>query len=334
MEIKMNLYHYLVETLLIILSSCLTVGAQTDAPFYWDFMNVVIEVQENGDMLVTETQQYVFTASHTNERSRWLPLDKVDRIEGVEVFEDGRILASTTEIVNNQVWIRWRHPLSPPATHTFVLHYRVIGGLHMHDEGDKVFWKAIFQHHKAPILSAKVIVRLPASLAGRVRSFTSFGVPASARQLDARTVEFLSRGALPPGKALEVAVIFPHGLLKAPIPQWHRHPGVLKGLLSSKLLGLMGVLALVGWILYDYYSLTFRCPKCHKLGKLRGTGEKRRIRGLQEKEWGCAACGYTFWQTVSFIGDGGGGGDGGGDGGGGDGGGGDGGGGGGGGGGE
>ena len=46
-------------------------------PFYWEFINVDIDVQENGDMLITETQKYVFTGPHTNERYRYIPLDTV-----------------------------------------------------------------------------------------------------------------------------------------------------------------------------------------------------------------------------------------------------------------
>lgn len=51
--------------------------AADQPPFHWEFINVDIDVQENGDMLVTETQKYVFTAPHTNKRYRWIPLDKV-----------------------------------------------------------------------------------------------------------------------------------------------------------------------------------------------------------------------------------------------------------------
>ena len=52
--------------------------AADSAPFYWAVINVDIDVQDNGDMLITETQKYVFTAPCTDERYRWIPLDKVD----------------------------------------------------------------------------------------------------------------------------------------------------------------------------------------------------------------------------------------------------------------
>jgi hypothetical protein len=195
------------------------VSAQEPSPFYWEFIHVEIDVQENGDMLVTETQKYVFTASYTNKRYRWLPLDKVDHIENVEVFEGDRKLSVTTGNKKNQQWIRWQHALNPPESHTFVIKYRVKGGLQIDNSEDKVYWKAIFKERAAPILSGKVTVRLPAILAKKIRNFKSFGVPADARQIDTRTFEFVSRGAMPAGEEMEVLVTFPHGLLDVPLPK-------------------------------------------------------------------------------------------------------------------
>jgi hypothetical protein len=202
------------------------VRAQESPPFYWELVHIEIEVHEDGDMLVTETQTYVFTAPHTDQRYRWLPLDKVDGIQDVQVFEAGRRLAATTGIEKDQLWIRWQHPLSPPESHTFVLKYRVKGGLQIHEAGDQIFWKAVFKDRAAPIQSAQVTIRLPASLAEQVTSFQSFGVPADARQVDARTIEFVSRGPLPPGEELEVQVVYPHGLLDLPPPAWQQARGV------------------------------------------------------------------------------------------------------------
>jgi hypothetical protein len=139
-----------------------------------------------------------------------LPLDKVDSIENVEVFEGDRKLSVTTRIKKNQQWIRWQHALNPPESHTFVIKYRVKGGLQVDNSEDKVYWRAIFKERAAPILSGKVIVRLPAILAKKIRNFNSFGVPADARQIDTRTFEFVSRGAMPAGEEMEVLVTLTH----------------------------------------------------------------------------------------------------------------------------
>ncbi|MGD8706979.1 MAG: DUF2207 domain-containing protein, partial [Syntrophobacterales bacterium] len=234
-----------------------------DSPFYWEFINVEIELQENGDILVTETQKYVFTAPHTNERYRYIPLDKVDGIEDVEVLEDGQLLWPTTGVEKNQFWIRWSHELNPPEVHTFVLKYRVIGGLHIRDAGDQVYWKAIFKDRKAPIQRGKVTIRLPAVVSERILSFNSFGLPADARQVDARTIE-VSCGSLSPGKELEVQVTFAHGILAVNAPHWQKETRG-RPLSKSNIVGLVfaGVSALIllfvgihSWYLDQKYGVS------------------------------------------------------------------------------
>ena len=192
--------------------------AQSGAPFYWESIDVVIGVQENGDMLVTETQTYAFTAPHTDRRYRYIPLDQADSIDDVSVSLDGRSLPVETGIENGQQWIRWSHPLNAPETLTFVLQYRVRGGLRVSDSAAEVHWKALFRDRAADIRSGSVTVQLPESLAGQIGGYESSGAPANARQIDDRTVQFTTRESLPPGRELEVQVAFPDGLLDIPAP--------------------------------------------------------------------------------------------------------------------
>ena len=79
-----------------------TLAQNTSSPFYWDYINVGIDVQNNGDMLVTETQKYVFTKPHSNQRYRYIPLDKVDQITDIAVFEDEKQLPIETGIKNTK----------------------------------------------------------------------------------------------------------------------------------------------------------------------------------------------------------------------------------------
>jgi hypothetical protein len=183
---------------------------------YWEYINVDIDVQENGDMWVTEEQKYVFTAPnmfdapHSIQRYRWLPLDKVDGIDRVEVSEDGKNLHASTGIENDQLWIKWTHAPNPPESHTFVLKfrsaefhtfvlkYRVEGGLHINDDGDQVSWKAIFKKRERTIQRAMVTVHLPNKPAMRVSKSKSSGVPTTVREIDDQTVEFVSKQPVPP----------------------------------------------------------------------------------------------------------------------------------------
>ncbi|MDU9050951.1 MAG: DUF2207 domain-containing protein [Candidatus Electrothrix sp. Rat3] len=184
-------------------------------PFYWEFINVLIDVQQNGDMLITETQKYVFTGLIGNERSRIIPLDKVDRIDQIEVFEGEERIPISTDIINNQQRITWQHAMNPPESRTFVLKYRVVGGIRVYKgviqayKGkDLIYFRAISGNRAAPVQSGKVTIRLPDFLAEEIGDSKSFGVPTDTKQLDGRTMEFLSKGPLSPDQELGVQVSF------------------------------------------------------------------------------------------------------------------------------
>lgn len=193
-----------------------------EVPFYWDYINVNIDVQTNGDMLVTETQKYVFKSDYPNQRYRYIRLDKVDEIQDVTVQENNQIIPSQIGIENNQFWIRWQHQLNPPESHIFVIKYRVIGGLHLNDDHTQVYCKAIFADRKAPIQSAKVQVKLPEALSGKVQDFQSFGIPATSRQVNPKTFEFIANQPIPPQQELEVQVTFKNDILNITKPNWQQ----------------------------------------------------------------------------------------------------------------
>ena len=217
----------------------LAVGAANaqNAPYYWESLNVLIDVQQNGDMLVQETHAYAFRGQVSPERSRYIDMEKADHIDQVSVSMDGRELPVETERDGRNFVIRWSHrPINPPETLTFVLRYRVRGAIEM-DQGsdlefgmDTITWEALFGNRKrgATIGRAVVTVRLPGPLPPQFRERRSFGVDADSRWLDARTVEFIPRESLPGSGRLAVRVAFLHGLVDGPAPNWQKASWVFK----------------------------------------------------------------------------------------------------------
>lgn len=194
----------------------------TDVPFYWDFINVDINVQQNGDMQVTETQKYTFTGAYSNQRYRYIPMDKVDDIQDITVSELGKELPIERGVENGKLWIRWQHLLNPPESHTFVLKYRVVGGLHVKQNETEVYWKAIFGDRQAPVKAGTVTVHLPKEVSGSVTQYQNYGVPATAKEIDGRTFKFVANQALLPQEELEVRVTFPTVVLQLPSPNWQQ----------------------------------------------------------------------------------------------------------------
>ncbi|MEI3648936.1 MAG: DUF2207 domain-containing protein [Dolichospermum lemmermannii FEM_B0920] len=249
---------------LVTLLITFTHAVAQEVPFYWDYINVNIDVQTNGDMLVTETQKYVFTSDWTNQRYRYIPLDKVDEIKEVTVQENNQIIPSETGIENNQFWIRWQHQLKAPESHIFVIKYRVVGGLHINGDNTQVYWKAIFADRKAPIQAAKVRVQLPEALSGKVEDFQNFGIPATASQVNPKTLEFVANQAIPPQEELEVQVTFKSETLN--IPQAN---GQKRGFFDfDKVFNLTNFMFLIFFAPIAYYIFSAindrKCPQCKK----------------------------------------------------------------------
>ncbi|NER84951.1 MAG: DUF2207 domain-containing protein [Leptolyngbya sp. SIO1D8] len=271
--------------------------AQADSPFYWDFINVDITLQPNGDLLVTETQKYQFTANHTNERYRYIPSDRVDKITDIKVYENDTRLPIETGIQDNQYWIRWRHDLTPPESHTFVLKYRVIGGVQTKVDISQIYWRALFSERDATIRQGRVTIHLPEALSGKVISFKGEGTSSMKRQITGNKFEFVVDNPLPPQQFLDVKVRFPAEILNLEKPQWQRANN------TANLVGIGSIFGGVAGCLLIAVARR-RCPSCGKLtlnrlSRVRRSATRRRS-GRREIRHFCDRCDYrqTYIQTI------------------------------------
>jgi hypothetical protein len=321
--------------LTILLGVFLLPSAALAAPvdtWNWTYIHVEIELQENGDMLISEEQEYAFKAGHGETRHapyRSLPTNRLDDIKDVEVYE----LATNSEAFpvpvplsvriereDDQFRIRWSHELDPPQTHTFLLKYRVIGGLHVakstdvprrgsrRERTDELYWNAVAWPRPAVVEKARVRIHLPSPLHGKIRRVTSYGAPAGLTTTpDEEIVEFNSLPRIARDTGLDVLVAFPHGILKIDRPRWQPHKSVwgrLKDRWPSRnvLIGL-GVLAVFA-VGIDYFRR--RCPECGKSWGLRRTGDRENLNAgkfywfLTDYRYlyRCRDCGYEDWKRM------------------------------------
>ena len=222
---------------------CAVANAQTDV-FKWTYIDVDIDVQKNGDLLISEQQEYSFEPGPSEKRhqlSRSFLMDRVDDIQDVEVYElvgngqtpERKPLACTSEIDQNDLRLCWSCELNPPETRTFLLKYRIIAAVYVgrynsargrragRQPLDELYWNAVMWPRPAVVEKASVTVHLPSKLRGKNRSTTSFSTTAALRQdTDPDTVGFDSWREIPPEKGLQIYVGFQHGVLKIKRPSW------------------------------------------------------------------------------------------------------------------
>jgi|GEM_PF-1944538 len=218
-------------------------------PFYWESINVEIDIQENGDLVIKERQQYVFDRPYASQRHRWISLNGLDSITDISVTENGKPLNIHTYIKNNQQWVTWRKAINPPDRQLFILKYRVIGGLSFHEDGDQLRWPAIFKHHAMPINTAKVTVKLPANLAGEIQSYPR----SRARKLNAQTIEFEHENFLTDGQGMNVFITFTHGIITDSTEQQSLIESVKSPVSGSGLIGIIASCVFIG-LLGHFFS--------------------------------------------------------------------------------
>ena len=213
----------------------------------FDSLHVEINILSNSDMEVTETQKYSFLEGTFHHGYRWIPLDEVDSIDEIQVYEDGRpylrnpavrrwidnyqktgeavagdYYAYYTWIEDEKLWIAWWYPETKGGSRIFEINYVVHGGLLFHDDGDQLYWTAIFGDRGRDIGKATVTVHFPEPIVDQLTIYCQ-GTETQGRIIDDRTIEFTTTGSVPASTALDIRIIFPHGIIAAP-PSFSQEP--------------------------------------------------------------------------------------------------------------
>jgi uncharacterized membrane protein YgcG len=252
-------------TLLLILIFFLLLNGQTpilaqDKTLFWHRYDVTLNVQTNSDILIEEIQEIEFTGGAFRFGFAAIPLDRAEDITDISVSEliDGAEQPYTPDstgdygfiaaVNEGNLEITWYFPPTRNSRHTYILRYRVIGGLRIYEGGDQVWWKAIPGDHNFPIRSATATVRLPQTFPKNELVVESYGAPVT-------NISYTDRGAvvfkaqdIPPGQELEVRVQFPHGVVQGNPPAWQaaddrrQRWGPVVGLFS----GVLGLALLIG----------------------------------------------------------------------------------------
>ncbi|MHC4167128.1 MAG: DUF2207 domain-containing protein, partial [Planctomycetota bacterium] len=314
---------------------CAPAHAQSDA-FKWTYIDVEIDVQKNGDLLISERQEYSFESGPGEKRhelSRLFLMERIDDIRDVEVYElagNGGIssepapLPYTIETDQNDLRICWSCELNPPQTRTFLLKYRVIGAIYV-DKGeggtrykyrsrrsrrlsvirpswDELYWNAVMWPRPAVVEKAKVTVHLPSKLRGKNRRIASHGSSAGIqRDTDPDTIGFSSIHPIPPETGLQIYVAFQHGVLRIKRPDWQPHKSLWQRRPPNGVMLIIAVFAAIG-VVVDFFRR--RCPYCGKIWGLRYTGERENLNAgkiywfLRDDIWlyKCKACDYKEWK--------------------------------------
>ena len=266
-------------------------AAADDRVYHYESINVDIQILKNSDIQVTEIQTFVFTSGDFHYAFRWIPTDRLESIDNVEVWEGARQYqlnplvrewidirketgespggdnyAYATWKEKGKFWIGWWFPETVNSSRTIELRYTVHGALRINSPADELYWKAIFSDRDSYVASSKVTVHLPEPVPPQQLVVYSRGVPTIKQAADDQTVEFFT-GKIPVDEELEIEIYFPHGIVSGVPQAWQtklekkeKYNNEVKPIINLvlTLFGLIGVPILGA--LWIRRAFVIRCP--------------------------------------------------------------------------
>ncbi|MEW6180480.1 MAG: CPBP family glutamic-type intramembrane protease [Chloroflexota bacterium] len=186
--------------------------------------DVEIQVQPNGDLLVTETVVFHFEGGPFTFAFREVSKNELDRLEFISAGMDGIALPPGNQ--PGQVEVKeggdamevvWHFEPTSDAQRTFELTYRVIGAVRQTELGDGLMWVAIPPEHEYVIRGSEIRLMLPDGIA----PLAEVKLRGEAIEPLAEDGSFLFRvGEISADQELTVEAYFPAGSLIQQPPQW------------------------------------------------------------------------------------------------------------------
>lgn len=161
----------LLSLILVILLACLVASPVLAAKSYFaERYDVVISVQPDGVLMVTETIAFRFEGGPFTYVFRELNFTNLDEIDNLQALMDGQVLAQgaqpgQVEIEAGQpIKVTWHFSPASDATHEFTLSYRVQGAIRQEAAADGLTWRAIPEEHDYTIAHSLIRIEYPAGI--------------------------------------------------------------------------------------------------------------------------------------------------------------------------
>ena len=212
--------------LLLVLFIAIPVSAQNKS-VVWNRFDVDITIDPDGSFDVVEKQEIYFDGGPFTYGYRDLDKKYTEAITDILIGDvNGAYLQNNSEQPGtfyvedrgDSLYIKWFFDETTNAARTFYISYKVHGGLRYYDEGDQLWWKAVYADRPAEVKSSVVIVKVPQPAV--IENMDTYFTMADMQLLDQQTAKFTAKEAIPPGQPFEVRVQFTHGVVAGAAPPW------------------------------------------------------------------------------------------------------------------
>lgn len=194
---------------------------------YWERFDVDMNVNVDGTFDVVETQEIEFTQGSFTYGFRSIDTHLVEEITDIRVsdengpYQEGYFEEPRTFSVSNEgsnVVIRWYFEETADRARTFDIAYRVHGGLRYYEDGDQVWWQAVYGDRSFPVNSSVVTIHVPEP--AKIVNMDSYFTQADMELLDDQTARLTAMDRIPAGQIFEVRAQFTHGVVAGSPSAW------------------------------------------------------------------------------------------------------------------
>lgn len=216
---------FLSTVVCLLVAGVLPAAVLAGKDYYAETFDVLVDIQPDGSLLVTETVTFRFDGGPFTYVFREIPRVELDDIQVLETSKDGIVLplggdAGQAEIVEGDpVRVTWHFEPTRDSTHVFVLSYRVEGAIQHGTEADSLLWRAIPAGHEYLVERSFIQIRYPSGL-------VPLGDPAlhgSAFEMEEGQGKVIfTTSAIPPDTEVKAELSFPAGNLASQPPAWQR----------------------------------------------------------------------------------------------------------------
>jgi uncharacterized membrane protein YgcG len=225
-----------------------------------------IAVQQNGDLLVSET---ITVRAEGDQIRRGIYRDFPTRYKGrhgerirvafglIDVSRDGQPENAWTEARGNgvRVWIGNEDVFLPPADYRYTIRYRTSRQLGRFEDFDELYWNVTGNGWIFPIDEAEARVTLPSPVRfGQRAAYTGIqGATGQQSEVVAERpgeISFRTTMPLAPSEGMTIAVAFPKGLIDE--PSQSDRLGWLLVDWAPVLTGIAGLAAILGYLFYAW----------------------------------------------------------------------------------
>ncbi len=195
--------------------------------YYYQLIEVNIQINEDSTFDVAEKQSYRLDGDF-GYFIREIELKDLDHLSNIEVLDgDGVKLGKGEYEVSydgNREVVKWNFPrrVFNNEIKSWIVKYKVHGGLNLGEARDELYWNAIFPDREVEVKKAEVTVLLPQEIKQDDICASLFIGDAGSKLLNqtqevlnGQTVKFWGSD-IKPGEYLTIAVGWPSGLIRRP----------------------------------------------------------------------------------------------------------------------